>query len=74
MVILNGSDTSDKRYNMNCEVAFYLDWRPKGRFERTSQTYLAYGPGDGLVGIYIGKVTLRLVYLLYRLRNNFAAR
>ena len=30
MVILNGSDASDKRYNMNCEVAFYLDWRPKG--------------------------------------------
>ena len=49
VVILNGSDASDKWYNMNCEVAFYLDWRPKGRFERTSQTYLAYEPGDGLV-------------------------
>ena len=73
VVILNGSDHErcyDKWYNMNCEVALYLAWRPKGRFERTSQTYLAYGPGDGLV--YRKQCTD--VHLLYRSRNNFAAR
>ena len=70
VVILNGSDASDQWYNMNCEAARYLSWRPKGRFEWTSQTYLGYGPSDGLV--YGEQCTD--VHLLYRLRNNFAAK
>ena len=43
MVILNGSDASDKCYNMNCEVAFYLAWRPKGRLSEPLKHTLLMG-------------------------------
>ena len=42
VMILNGSDGSDKRYNMNCEVAFYI-WRPIGGLSKPLKHSLPIG-------------------------------
>ena len=75
VVILNGSNASDKWYNMNCEVALYLACRPKGGLSEPSKHTLPMGLQvvDGYIGNSYTQTSV-LMYILYRLRNNFAAK